>query len=130
MKKYFRTTLLGLMIWGIPFLTGFLFYNQSGELSVDIFLFKTVMLIVGAIGGAWAIILFFKKVEQSYLQESILAGLIWFAVNILLDIIILLPINGMGMEEYFVQIGLRYLSIPITVILCGYLLGKKELAKS
>ena len=113
------------MIWAIPFIAGFLFYNQSGELSIEIFLFKTIMLIIGGLGGAWAIILFFKKIDTNYLKESILAGLIWLGMNLLLDMIILLPISGMAIDDYFIQIGLRYLSIPITVTLCGYLLEKK-----
>ena len=130
MKNVLRVLLLGLITWIVPFVAGFLFFDQTGQLGIDVYLFKTIMIIVGGLIGSVAIIAYFKRQNIYFLKHGILIGFVWFAMNIILDIFILIPISDMSLHEYFNQIGLRYLLIPIMCVLCGYLLEiRSELKK-
>ena len=125
MKNIVRLSLLGLMTWIVPFVAAFFFMDKSGTLSIDVFFFKTIMILVGGITGALAIILYFKKEDAAFLKHGFLAGVVWFILNVGLDLIVLIPMSKMPIPEYFTQIGLRYLMIPMMTILVGYLLDNK-----
>jgi hypothetical protein len=126
MKKYLKIALYGFLIWLIPFVTAFFFYTREGKLNIDIFLFKTIMIIIGSITGAILLVAYFKKISENYLHEGILIGVIWFCINILLDLVILLPMSKMPIPDYFVQIGLRYLMMPAMSIAVGAALANKK----
>jgi len=46
MNKKIRNILYGFLAWLIPFVTAFFFYSKEGGLVIDIFLFKSIMIIV------------------------------------------------------------------------------------
>jgi len=126
MKKALKILLFGIIIWLIPFITGFFFYTPDGQMSVDMYLFKTIMILVGNFTGVILAVIYLLKIEKNFLKESILIGLVWILINYILDFVILLPMSGMDTGDYFVQIGLRYLLLPIISIAIGYLLQKKN----
>ncbi len=126
MKKYFKVVLYGFIAWLVPFVTGFFFYTRDGKLNIDIFLFKTIMIIVGSITGAILLVSYFKKINEQYLKEGILIGIIWFCLNIVLDLLVLVPMSKMPILDYFAQIGLRYLMIPAMSIAIGAALANKK----
>lgn len=125
MKKALKILLFGIIIWLIPFIMAFFFYTPAGQLSVDIFLFKTIMLLIGNLTGVIFLVIYLRKTEKNYLKESIIIGLIWLLINYILDFVILLPMSKMSVGDYFIQIGLRYLLLPVVSIGFGYLLNKK-----
>lgn len=125
MRRILRLLLLGLMTWFIPFFVAFFFIDKTGQHTIDTYLFKTIMIIVGGIVGAFAIGLYFKKFESSYLKQGLLSGFVWMIINIILDFLTLVPMANMAFSDYFNQIGLRYLMIPIMCILVGYMLETK-----
>jgi hypothetical protein len=43
MKKYPKNILYGFFAWLIPFVASFFFYTREGELTIDIFLFKSII---------------------------------------------------------------------------------------
>lgn len=124
MKKAIKIILYGFLTWLIPFLISFFFYNKDAQLVIDIFLFKSIMIVLATAVGLLFLILYFRKITGNYLHEGIMVGLVWFAINILLDIVILIPMSKMNISEYFAQIGLRYLIIPMMSIAMGYIAGK------
>jgi uncharacterized membrane protein YpjA len=126
LKKYFKVVLYGFIAWLVPFVTGFFFYTRDGKLNIDIFLFKTIMIIVGSITGAILLVSYFKKINEQYLKEGILIGIIWFCLNIVLDLLVLVPMSKMPILDYFAQIGLRYLMIPAMSIAIGAALANKK----
>lgn len=126
MDKTIRNILYGFLAWLIPFVTAFFFYSKDGGLVIDIFLFKSIMIVVGAISGAFLLISYFKKISNSYLREGIIVGLTWFSINILLDLLVLIPMSGMSVADYFTQIGLRYLVMPVMSIMVGAALANKK----
>ena len=122
-KKQF---LYGVLTWLIPFFAAFMFFNTSGELTIDKFLFKSIMIIVGALTACTFLILYFKHVTTDFVREGFLLGGIWLAINWILDLVILVPMSGMAMPEYFSEIGLRYLVIPIMCYTVGRVLNNKS----
>ena len=85
------------------------------------------MIVVGSFTGAIFLILYFKKVTESYFREGLVIGLIWLAINWVLDFVILVPMAKMDIGAYFAQIGLRYLTIPIFSIAVGYLMDFQKM---
>tara|TARA_Y100000310_G_scaffold1902_1_gene2393 strand:- start:7923 stop:8294 length:372 start_codon:yes stop_codon:yes gene_type:complete len=118
MNKTLRALVFGFLSWLIPFAASFLFYSKEG-LTIDIFLFKSIMIVVGSISGAFLLVLYIKKLNKDIFREAAIVGLLWFGMNIMLDSIILLPMSKMAFGTYFMQIGLRYLVIPVMSISMG-----------
>lgn len=126
MKTFKNVLISGIAIWAIPFITGMFFYSRDGQLLVDVFLFKTVMVVLSCLLGCVFLIWFFKRVKTNYLKQGFVVGLSWLAINWLLDFIILIPMSKMSISDYFIQIGLRYLVMPIISISMGYIIQNKE----
>jgi uncharacterized membrane protein YpjA len=126
MNKHFRNILYGFLAWLIPFVASIFFYTKEGGLIIDIFFFKTIMIIVGSISGAFLLISYFKRINIGYLKEGIYVGITWFVINILLDLLVLIPMSGMAISDYFLQIGLRYLVMPVMSIMVGVALENKR----
>ena len=126
MNKNIRNILYGFLAWLIPFVTAFFFYSKEGGLVIDIFLFKTIMIVVGAIVGAFLLVSYFKRVNANYLYEGIIVGLTWLGINILLDLLVLVPMSEMALPDYFAQIGLRYLVMPVMSMMVGSALTNKK----
>jgi len=129
MKSIKKTLLFGFLIWLIPFIIAIPFYSKDGQPLIDIFLLKSIMIVVGAITGAFFLILYFKKVTENYFREGLIIGLIWLVINWIIDFIVLVPMAKMDTGTYFVQIGLRYLIIPIFSVSIGFLLDYKKVKK-
>jgi len=119
MNKYLKMCLFGFLTWLIPFVAGFLFYSPQKQLLVDALVFKSIMAVVGSITGAILLVLYFKKIATRYLFEGVVVGLVWIGLNLILDIVILVPMSGMTIGNYFSQIGLGYLTIPTMSISMG-----------
>jgi Na+/proline symporter len=129
MKSIKKTLLYGFLVWLLPFAVAIPFYSRDGQPLIDIFLLKSIMIIVGSVAGAVFLILYFKKVTENYLREGLIIGLIWLAINWILDFIILVPMANMDIGTYFAQIGLRYLTIPIFSVTIGLLLNFQKAKK-
>ncbi|CAG0991778.1 MAG: hypothetical protein OIN86_11865 [Candidatus Methanoperedens sp.] len=126
MNKYVRNVLYGFLAWLIPFIASFFFYSREGKLTIDIFLFKSIMIVVGSFSAAILLVYYFRNINVDYFKEGIIVGLIWFGINIVLDLLILIPMSGMSITDYFMQIGLRYLAIPAMSIAVGTALKNKK----
>lgn len=125
MKLFLKKVYYGILAWLIPFVTSFLFYTQDGGLTIDVFLFKSIMIVVGTISAAILLTCYFKKIKKNYLKDAIVLGIVLFGVNILLDLVVLLPMSGMNIDAYFSEIGLRYLGMPAMSMAIGASLENK-----
>lgn len=126
MKKYRKNILYGFLAWLIPFVTSFFFYTKKGKLIIDIFLFKSIMIVVGAVSAAFLLVSYFKKINVNHFRESVIVGLTWSSVNIVLDLLVLIPMSGMSISDYLARIGLRYLVIPAMSITVGAALANSK----
>ncbi|AFV23869.1 hypothetical protein Mpsy_1662 [Methanolobus psychrophilus R15] len=125
-NKYLKKLSYGFLSWLVPFITSLFFYTREGELAIDIFFFKSIMIVVGSVTAAFLIVSYFKAINVDYLKEGVVLGLTWFGINILLDLMVLIPMSGMSLEDYFAQIGLRYVVIPVMCITVGAALKNKK----
>jgi hypothetical protein len=125
MKKSLKIGLLGFLTWLIPFVISIPFFSKEGQLLIDEHLFKTIMVVVGSVFGALMLVIYFKKAIRGYFREGIIVGLAWLAINWAFDFAVLLPMSGMSVGAYFIQIGLRYLVLPTMSIAMGYLIENK-----
>jgi len=126
MKKIPKAIVFGALTWAIPFGIGFLLFQVM--LTYKIF-YKTIMLLTGSAAGIFFSILYFKELDADFLKESIIFGLIIFAINIGLDMIFLLPLMYWDISAYFLEIGLRYLNIMIFCFGIGQILILKNVEK-
>ena len=127
MKKRLITKniLLGFFSWLIPFVISCLFFKPGGTLIVPYATFKSTIILVGVITGCYLLIRYFKSVDNDFIKNGIIVGLSWFAINLILDIFILIPLMKSNFTDYFMSIGLSYISIPVMSITMGYLLHLK-----
>jgi uncharacterized membrane protein YpjA len=124
MKNYLKIIFFGFLSWLIPFFGSFPFFGENG-LTINYDLFKSLMVVIGGLVGVILMVLYFKKCEKNFLKEGIIIGVIWLVMNWGLDFIFLLPMSKTSVKDYMMQIGLRYLMIPIISIGMGYILEKK-----
>lgn len=125
-KQILRLLLLGLLSWLLPYAFSFLFYKPGGEMTVQYDLFKSIMIVFATATGCYLLYRYFKLIPDSFIKQGVIVGLLWFAINIVLDILLLLPMMKTSFENYFYTIGLRYLMIPLISITIGFLLHNKK----
>lgn len=126
LKLYvYRNIGLGFLSWLIPFAVSFFCYTPEGQPILEYSLFKSIMIVSGAISGSYLLYLFFKAVSKNFILTGFIVGFSWLAMNIILDSIILIPMMQVSFMTYFISIGLGYLSIPAISISMGCLLNKK-----
>jgi len=126
MNKYLKGLLFGFLSWLIPFISAFIFYSKEGKLTIPIDLFKSLLIVIGTLVGVFLLKIYFKNIKVNYLSEGVIVGISWFVVNIVLDLLILVPMSKMTLEGYANQIGLRYLMIPIISTGIGCILQERK----
>lgn len=107
-----RILIYGVLSWLLPFAAAFGFYDPDGTLAVPLPLFKSAMVVIGGAVGSVLLVLTFRRVGPST-GLGLGIGLLWLAINWGLDLLVLLPMSGMTAADHAVDIGLRYLLLPI-----------------
>lgn len=119
---------LGFLSWLVPFLFSFLFVDRSGQFIIPQPLFKSVMVVVFGGFGTAMLVQAFRRLEPS-VRNGLVLGMIWLAINLGLDLAILVPLIRMPVVTYFYDIGLRYLLIPIIAVAIGSVAGRFKAAR-
>ena len=109
----------GVLVWLIPFVAGFFMVDQSGNFTVDPFIAKSVFMVIGSFVGAVCLYRLFGSINQDYLRWGVIIGIVWMVINWLLDILILLPLSGDSVGQWFGAIGVRYFSMLFVAVLAG-----------
>lgn len=123
MKSVKKAILFGFLVWLIPFVIAVVITpirtNQRA-------LFESIMVVVVTGFTALFAILYFQKVEKSFVKEGVILGVVWFVISIVIDLLMFMwgPMK-MSFLDYMADIGLTYLIIPIVTISFGYLLQKR-----
>ena len=125
-QLFLKNVLLGSLSWLIPFALSFLFYKPGGELAVPYATFKTSIMVLGVVSGCYLLYCYFKSVHYNFISNAIVVGFTWFALNILIDTLVLIPMMKTTFSDYFMSIGLSYIAIPVISITIGYLLDNKK----
>jgi hypothetical protein len=123
MNKYQKIIGYGILIWLLVFIVSFIIFPIH---DTNRPLFESIIPITLTTGVLLFTILYFKNNKKFTVQEGIQIGIIWFIINIIIDLILFLPESPMQMTppDYFMDIGLTYLIIIIIPIGIGYLITK------
>jgi hypothetical protein len=106
-----HATVLGFMSWLVPFAVSFLFVDRTGQFVIPQPLFKSLMIVVfGGLGTALLVIAFRRIVPST--RSGLALGCYWLVINLLLDLLLLVPLIRVPIVAYLYDIGLRYLLIP------------------
>jgi hypothetical protein len=72
-------------------------------------------------------VFYLRKVKVNFFKEGILLGVIWFAISLVIDLMMFMPESPMKMSlvDYMMDIGLTYLIIPIICTGFGHLLERQ-----
>lgn len=124
MRKFVRILLLGIAVWALPFVLGMAIFPV---VPPETALFDTLMSVAMAFSATLFGTIHLSRCAQPNLDEGLLAGAIWMAMSIGLD----LPFFFFGPEQmrmapadYFADIGLTYAMIPIIAGGIGHALRK------
>ena len=124
MNKYVKLVAFGFLIWLIPFLVSFVIFPLR---NTNRPLFESVMPVVLVFAVMIISVLYFKKIEKESLKEGLIAGVLWFVLSLVIDLMLFLPASPMQMSfsDYMIDIGLTYLIILMIPIGIGALVNKK-----
>ena len=123
MNRYLKQVILGVLVWVIPFAISVIIFPLHESMLM---FFKTLMIIIGAISGVFFIVIYFSKEKINYFSDGISLGIIWFVINITLDLVVLVVLFKTPVVEYFTDTGLRYLIMPVITFGFGYILSKNK----
>ena len=76
-------------MWLIPFLMGFLFFDQEGNLVISE-IFKSIMIVIGSMFGVIFGVAYFRDIKEDYLKEGVILGIVWLIVNWVCDLMMVL----------------------------------------
>ncbi len=130
MNKRVKVGLLGLMIWLITFIAGFFIFvifgiEADGPLT-DLLWINGIDTFFLAIGLALALFLLYRDKGQDYKRTAWEAGIAWYVIILLMDLIVLVGLFGLESDLLFPSI-LSDSTVLIIPIVVGYLLaGPKE----
>jgi hypothetical protein len=126
-NKFLKIIFFGILAWLIPFLISVLFVDMEGNFIIPQTFFKSIMIVVGSLVAVMLAVKYYKSIKNDFVQEGIILGIIWFIISIALDLVMVFSnFFQMTVLEYFTDIGLRYLCIPIFTIGLGYALNQKK----
>lgn len=114
-----RIALFGLYLWLIPFVASIPFVGSDGQPRVDLFLFKSLMIVIGVTTGMLLLRRLLAGADRLHAKLGNHAAVIWTLMQWGLDLAVLLPISGMSFGDYVNSIGLRYLGIAAICHLGG-----------
>ena len=124
MKSIKQTLLFGFLIWLIPFLVAFAMYSIH---ETNRPLFESIMPNIIVLSTVVFSVLYFKKLNENYIKEGLLLGIIWLAISILIDLVMFMqgPMK-IGFADYIMDIGLTYFIIPTITVGFGYIKSLNE----
>ena len=124
MKSFKTALILGFLVWLIPFMVSFwIFPLRETQLA----LFDSIMAVMVTFSAVIMSIWYLKRLEENYLREGMLVGLLWLGISIVIDLFMFMwgPMK-MNFVDYTKDIGLTYLIIPIITIGFSYMLGRRR----
>ncbi len=124
MKSIRDAVVYGFAIWVIPFVVAIMIFPIRVS---DRPLFESIMPVVVTLCVVSFSALYLRSLQTGFLMESIVLGVAWFAISILLDLLMFMPESPMQMSiiDYMKDIGLTYLVIPTIAVGFGYLKEQK-----
>jgi hypothetical protein len=120
MKNYLKMCLFGFLLWLIPFVVSVLIFPLRVSQR---HLFESIMPVVIVICTVFFSIIYLSRQKSDFQKAGAVIGLAWLSISIILDLLFFLegPMK-MSLLDYFMDIGVTYLVIPVVTFGFGYLL--------
>ena len=112
-----RAIFYGILIWVAVFIVAMAVFSFRESNRP---LFESIMSVAVTAATVFFAQLYFTRVEKNFVKEGITLGLVWLAINILVDLPMVFggPLQ-LTLPEYFADIGLTYLIIPVITLSTG-----------
>ncbi|MGB9937499.1 MAG: hypothetical protein ACPK7O_07240 [Methanobacterium sp.] len=125
MNKSLKILSYGFLVWLIPFLISFVIFPLKTSMRP---LFESIMPLILSIVVITLIYYYLKNINGDYAKEGVLIGIIWFIINIAIDLLMFLPSSPMqmGFLDYLMDIGLTYVIIPVITTGMGLMASSKS----
>ena len=129
MSKKLKIILLGLMIWLITFIAGFFIFaifgaEVDGSVVEGMWINGISTLFLG-IGLALALFLVYKDKEQDYKRTGWEAGISWYLIILLMNLIFVVGLLGVELKLWLPLILSDSLILIIPVIV-GHILARSK----
>jgi hypothetical protein len=113
-----KGVLFGFLIWAMAFVVAFAVFPIR-ESSRP--LFESIMPVVLSGATVFFAHRYFRAVSADFAKEGLLLGLLWFGVNVAIDLPLMLTPSPMQMSfpDYVADIGLTYVLIPVITVGMG-----------
>jgi hypothetical protein len=107
-----KALLFGALIWLVVFGTAVVIFPIHESARP---LFESIMPVAIAIATVFFADRYFRSVQRDFIREGLFLGLVWMAVNVAIDVPLMLSPSPMQMTpgDYVSDIALTYLMIPI-----------------
>jgi len=124
MESLRRALIYGFSIWILVFIVSVLIFPIHDSNRP---LFESIMPVGISIATVFFALRYFRFVKQNCIREGYALGMVFLAVNLIIDLILFLSPGPMQMSivDYTYDIGVTYLMIPAITIGFGYLAGQK-----
>lgn len=129
MRSFLRIIVLGLLLWVALFAVGGAGYLLKKTAYPESF--ESLMTIAVTTLTVLATAMLFRKVERNFMAIGVIAGILWVAINVALDVplfILLQTPMKKTWQHYVADIGLTYLALPAIPIGVAALLRMKTAA--
>ena len=129
MNKWVKIVLLGFMIWIITFIANFfifaIFGVEADSPLIDVMWNNGISAFFLGIGLALALFLVYRDKGQDYKRTAWEAGIAWYVIILLMNLIVVIGLLGVKLEFWFPSI-LTDSPILIITIVVGYLLARRK----
>jgi hypothetical protein len=122
MNKTAKIINYGLLVWLIPSLITVI----SGPFLAAINIFEIISAVAIAVTVMVFSYLYLKGITENFIKESVLVGISWLIISIVLDIIlILLGISQLTLINYTMYVAPLYIIIPAITIGLGLYMNQR-----
>jgi hypothetical protein len=114
MKRFGRALGYGFLVWLLPFVISFFVFPFRESWRS---LFESVMAVAVVVATVACGLAYFRKLPSIGARDGLLVGCFWWLISVGID----LPLFSAGpmkttLSEYFADIGLTYVAIPVIMI--------------
>lgn len=120
LQRPLRAILYGVLIWIIAFVIAIPVYSPTDQTlmhGVENFAFPILLM-------AFFYDYMRRVAPTSFTRESVVLGVVWMVIQIVVDVLILLALFKSDARDWFFQVALSYLSMPPTFWLVGLLIDR------
>ncbi len=121
MNKNVKIINYGLLTWLIPSLITVILSSFLAAINI----FEIVSAVAIAVTVILFSYLYFKGINENFVKEGLLIGIIWLIISIILDLILIaVGISQLNLTSYVVYVAPLYIIIPVITLGFGLYMNK------